>query len=207
MSLLFAFDMDNVLYDYRWRERMDSLAELTGTPVSRLRELWWLHPEGEAFAEAGGYPDGTAYLAAFAARTGHEVSPDAWLTARGAAMTPLPQSIEAARRASELGRVTLLTNNGPLVGAALPRIAPLLVPIFSDEHLRATSFYGARKPDPTVFERLLEEYDTLASDAFFADDLIENVEAAASVGITVHHFTGDAARMRADIEAFAAARA
>lgn len=207
MSLLFAFDMDNVLYDYRWRERMDSLSVLTGTPVSRLRELWWLHPEGEAFAEAGGYEDGDAYLRAFADRTGHHVSPEEWLAARGAAMTPLPESIEAARRAAELGRVTLLTNNGPLVGASLAAIAPLLVPVFGREHLRATSHYGARKPDPVVFERLLQEYDTPASDAFFADDLIENVEAAASVGFSVHHFTGDAAAMRRDIEAFAASRA
>jgi HAD superfamily hydrolase (TIGR01509 family) len=203
MALLFIFDMDNVLYDYDWRTRMAALSELTGHSVRGLRERWW-HTGAEERAEAGGFASAEHYLDSFREAVGVDVAEDDWVRARGGAMAPLPDSLDAVARASELGTVTLLTNNGPLTAKHLPRLAPELVPLFGLEHLRTSSQYGARKPDPVVFERVLERYDFAPEDAFFADDLTENVAAAASVGITVHHFspgTGGAG-MRDAIERF-----
>ena len=79
-----------------------------------------------------------------------------------------------------------------------------VVPLFGD-HLFTSSDYSARKPDPVVFERVLQRYDTPARDAFFADDLPENVAGAESVGITGHLFTTGVALLAA-IEEFSAAR-
>jgi glucose-1-phosphatase len=204
MALLFIFDMDNVLYDYDWRTRMASLAELTGHSARRLRERWW-HTGAEERAEAGGFSSAEHYLDSFRDAVGVDVAEDDWVRARAGAMAPMPESLRAVSRAAELGRVTLLTNNGPLTAKHLPRLAPELVPLFGAEHLRTSSQYGARKPDPRVFERVLERYDTAPGDAFFADDLAENVAGAASVGITAHHFspgTGGAG-LRSAIERFA----
>ena len=53
---------------------------------------------------------------------------------------------------------------------------------------------------------MLAAYDTPAADAFFADDMQDNVEGARSIGITAYHY-GTAAGMLGAIEAFAAARA
>ncbi len=205
MALLFIFDMDNVLYDYDWRTRMASLSELTGHSVRGLRERWW-HIGAEERAEAGGFESAEHYLDSFRQAVGVDVAEEDWVRARGGAMAPLPESLEAVSRAAELGTVTLLTNNGPLTAKHLPRLAPELVPLFGLEHLRTSSQYGARKPDPVVFRRVLERYDFAAEDAFFADDLVENVAGAESVGITAHHFsprTGGAG-MRDAIERFAA---
>lgn len=199
---LFIFDMDNVLYDYDWPTRMASLTALTGLPLAELRRRWW-HGEGELAAEAGGFRDADAYLAAFTAALGVDVSEADWVAARAGAMTPLPASIAAARRAAELGQVTLLTNNGPLAERHLSTFAPDLVPIFG-EHLFTTSRYGARKPDPAVFTAVLDRYGAPADRAFFADDLIENVAGAASVGITAHLYQSPAGMLSA-IEEFAAA--
>jgi putative hydrolase of the HAD superfamily len=117
-------------------------------------------------------------------------------------MTAVPGSIAAVRRAAELGQVTLLTNNGVLLEENLRTLAPALVDVFG-EHLLSSSAYGARKPNPVVFERVLERYGVEASDAFFADDLADNVAAAESVGITGHLFT-TSEKLLAGIEAFAA---
>ena len=106
-------------------------------------------------------------------------------------------------RAAELGRVTLLTNNGPLVGENLATLAPDLVPLFGVEHLRSSSSYGARKPDPRVFEEVLRAYDEPAEHTFFADDMTVNVEGARSVGITAHLYR-DPASLLAAVEDFAA---
>ncbi|WP_394768714.1 HAD family hydrolase [Lacisediminihabitans sp.] len=201
--LLFIFDMDDVLYDYDWRRRMEGMTGLTGLSLAELRERWW-HAEGELAAEAGRIGSADDYLAAFNAAVGIDVDEADWVRVRGAAMTPWADSIAAVRRAAELGRVTLLTNNGPLTSRHLRSLAPELVPVFGD-HLFTSSDYGARKPDPEVFKAVLARYDVPASDAFFADDLPENVAGARSIGITGHLFAG-APGLLAAIEDFARTR-
>lgn len=204
MALLFVFDMDHVLYDYDWRRRMAGLTAATGLDLAELRARWWTE-DGEIAAEAGSFADGDAYLAAFNLALGTGFDRDDWIANRAGAMEPWHDSIAAAQLAASHGRVSLLTNNNPLLGENLARVAPELVPVFG-EHLRASSHYGARKPDPVVFERVLEAYEQPAEDTFFADDLPENVAGAASVGITAHLYTS-ASGLRAAIEEFAAARA
>jgi HAD superfamily hydrolase (TIGR01509 family) len=201
MGLLFVFDMDDVLYDYDWRHRMTGLTALTGHDFAELRRRWW-HDEGEWAAEAGHWPDGASYLAEWSTAVGTTLTSDQWLANRASAMTARPDALAAVARASELGRVTLLTNNGPLVGENLATLAPELVPLFGVEHLKASSHYGARKPDPRVFEGVLRAYDEPAEHTFFADDMPVNVEGAASIGITAHLYRDPAALLQA-IEDFA----
>lgn len=203
MSLLYIFDMDDVLYDYDWRVRMAGMSELTGLDFHRMRELWW-HEQGEWAAEAGAWTTGEDYLAAFEAAIGMSVDEQEWVRIRGAAMTPRPGSLRAVERAAELGQVTLLTNNGALTAKHLHTLAPDLVPLFGREHMFTSSHYGARKPDPVVFERVLAAYGREPRHAFFADDMPQNVAGAASVGITAHLYRSPAA-LHAAVEDFAAA--
>lgn len=204
MTLLFIFDMDDVLYDYDWRVRMAGMTALTGLSLEELRRRWW-HDEGEWAAEAGVFRSADEYLSAFEEAIGSPIDENEWVRVRGEAMTPYPGSLAAVARASGLGQVTLLTNNGALAHKHLATLAPELVELFGD-HLLTSSHYGARKPNPVVFERVLAAYDTPASDAFFADDLRVNVESAESVGITAYHF-GTPEGLLAAIEEFAASRA
>jgi len=202
MTRLFIFDMDDVLYDYDWRHRMAGMTELTGLSLAEMRRLWW-HDEGEWAAEAGGFATPEAYLHAFQAAIGQTVDEQEWVRVRGAAMTPRPEAIAAVERAAELGDVTLLTNNGDLTAKHLHTLAPELVPVFG-EHLFTSSHYSARKPNPVVFERVLEAYGRQPSEAFFVDDMPENVAGAASIGITAHLYSSPA-ELLAAIEDFARA--
>jgi len=203
MTLLFIFDMDDVLYEYDWRARMAGMTALTGLSLEELRRLWW-NDTGEWAAEAGEYETADDYLSAFQDAIGTPIDEDGWVRVRGEAMTAWPESLAAVRRASELGRVTLLTNNGALVAKHLATLAPELVGLFGD-HLFTSSHYGARKPNPVVFERVLEAYGVSAENAFFADDMHINIEGAESVGITGYRF-GTPEGLLAAIESFAASR-
>ncbi|MCY7411782.1 MAG: HAD-IA family hydrolase [Salinibacterium sp.] len=203
MSLLFIFDMDDVLYDYNWRTRMARMTAITGHDLDELRSRWW-HDEGEWAAEAGRYGSPENYLEQFNLAMGMRVEESDWVNARAEAMHVWSESLAAVRRASELGTITLLTNNGPLASKHLPTIAPELVELFGD-HLHTSSDYQARKPEPAVFERVLEKYNTAAENAFFADDRPENIAGAESIGVTSYHF-GTSAGMLAAIETFASAR-
>ncbi|MET0989335.1 MAG: HAD family hydrolase [Glaciihabitans sp.] len=204
MTQLVIFDMDHVLYDYDWDVRIAGLAQLTGLAPSDIKERWW-DAGFERQAEAGYWPTGDEYIDAFSRAIGVPVARQDWVRIRGAAMSPRPEAIAAVARAAEIGTVTLLTNNGSLVGESLDVLAPALVDVFG-EHLLTSSAYGARKPDPQVFLNVLERYETPAADAFFADDLTENVAGAASVGITAHLYTTPSGLLDA-IENFAAVRA
>lgn len=210
--MLFIFDMDHVLADFDRRTRMAALEAVTGVSVAELRRRWWRfdtadsEASGELAAEAGLYPDGDAYLAAFRAATGTELAEDDWVRARAAATRARPGMIAVAREASRLGDIALLTNNGPLASRHLAAIAPEVVEVFA-ENAFTSSDLGARKPDPVVYERLLARLGAAPADAFFADDLAENVAGARSVGITAFQVLGnDPGALRAAITDFARAR-
>ncbi len=51
---------------------------------------------------------------------------------------------------------------------------------------------GCAKPDPHFFELILEAEETPANKSFFTDDKLENVKAAASLGINAELFTSAA---------------
>lgn len=201
-GLLFIFDMDDVLYRYDWRLRMAGMTELTGLSLHELRQRWW-NDSGEWKAEAGGFSSAAEYLSAFEVAIGMPVDETDWVRVRSDAMTAWPESLAAVRRASELGQVTLLTNNGALVSKHLEAMAPELVKLFGGEHMFTSSDYGARKPNPVVFQRVLDAYGAVPEDTFFADDMDVNVEGAASIGITAHLFSSPA-ELLAAIDEFAA---
>ena len=63
-----------------------------------------------------------------------------------------------------------------------------------------TSCYmGIRKPDPKIYNRALGILGKLAERSLFIDDRLENVAAAAAVGMKAIHFTGEDA-LRRDLE-------
>ncbi|MDO9589987.1 MAG: hydrolase, partial [Microcella sp.] len=84
MTLLFVFDMDDVLYDYDWRSRMASLTEITGHDLDELRRRWWLSGL-ESMAEAGDPDKGDDYLAAVTSAIGAEIARDEWVDMRARA--------------------------------------------------------------------------------------------------------------------------
>jgi 2-haloacid dehalogenase len=47
---------------------------------------------------------------------------------------------------------------------------------------------GLLKPDPAIYQRLLDRYALQAGDLLFVDDSLKNVAAARSIGMHAHHF-------------------
>lgn len=47
---------------------------------------------------------------------------------------------------------------------------------------------GVRKPDPRIYEMVLEELKASGEQCFFIDDLPENISEARKAGIQAHHF-------------------
>ena len=98
------------------------------------------------------------------------------------------------------GRTAILSNGGPEVTAGLRARRPLEewfdVVVVSYE-------VGVCKPDPRIYEICLSRLGVEPGEALFVDDRLENVEAAANLGLQTVHFTGDHAltEIRGRVEA------
>lgn len=66
------------------------------------------------------------------------------------------------------------------------------------EGIYASCYLGVRKPDPAFFTAMLDDLGLPAQRCLFIDDRAGNCEAAAGVGLAVHHFT-DAAGLRTEL--------
>ena len=204
---LYFFDLDKTLYAYDFRYRLPELARLTGASQYSLAKMWWAGGY-EARAEAGEWPTADEYLDEFAAVTGsRRLSLEEWASARRLAMTRIPGSIAALRRASQLGTVSLLSNNPAATATALPLLAPDVVEILGENRLFSYQLQS-RKPGEEIYRRALAHYGAEAADCFFADDSAANIAGARAVGITSHQLTShggvfDTDALLAAIEAFA----
>lgn len=178
---LLITDLDGVLLDFRPDRRLQHLSALTGLPGVQIHAAIW----GSSFepeAEAGAWPTGAAYLAEFNARLGVRVSREDWVEARRRAMTTRPAVLAYFAALARVVPLALLTNNGALLRESLPELVPEVCALFG-ARLHASCEFGARKPDPDVYRRLLARHGVPPEAAVFVDDSPANVVGARRAGL------------------------
>jgi HAD superfamily hydrolase (TIGR01509 family) len=200
---LYLFDFDKTLYAYDSRKRLPAQSRLSGVSQYHLAKTWWAAGY-EIRAELGEWATAADYLDEFARVTGARLTLDQWCEARHEASTPNAGVVSALRRASELGEVSLFSNNPPPFIETLARMAPDVAAVIGPNVLVSCEI-GVRKPDPEAYRRALAHYGVEAANAFFVDDSAANIAGAASVGITTFHYrsAADVPALDSAIEAFA----
>ena len=111
---------------------------------------------------------------------------------------PIAESVEVLRRLQQSGiRTYALTNFSaetyPLAAARFPFLADFDGAVVSGSE-------GVVKPDPAIYQRLVERYSIVPARAVFIDDKFENVDAARRLGFHAIHFT-DPAQLRPALRA------
>jgi putative hydrolase of the HAD superfamily len=86
------------------------------------------------------------------------------------------------------GRTAMLSNGVPEIVARL-RTARPLEPYF--DVVVVSCEVGCTKPDPEIYRICLDRLGLPGPSALFVDDRIENIEAAARLGIQTLHFRGE----------------
>jgi putative hydrolase of the HAD superfamily len=178
---LVVFDMDGVLARLDRARRLELLAEMTGKDAEALHTALWAS-DFEPSAEAGAYPTGAEYLAELNRRAGCSLTRDQWVRARREAMTLDVEVLEIARQVGQHCGIALLTNNGSLLQECLPQILPGVSELFGGS-AHASCRFGARKPQPEVFERLLRHHGVAPARTVFIDDDDDYVAGARRVGM------------------------
>jgi putative hydrolase of the HAD superfamily len=196
---LVIFDLDDVLVALDRPRRLRWLAGITGRPPEHFNATIW-HSDFERGAEAGAYATGADYLAEFNRRSGCRLTRAQWVEARRQAMTPLPGTLAIARELGRRVRLALLTNNGALLKESLPELAPEVCAVFG-EACHASCEFLARKPEPRVYERLVERFRVEPGRALMIDDEPMNIQGAREAGLQALRFQGPV-RLRAGLAAY-----
>jgi HAD superfamily hydrolase (TIGR01509 family) len=181
-----VFDLGDVACRWLPDRRLVALAELSGLPPATIDQLVF----ESGFDDAG--ERGRFSLASFtdelAAMLGVARSPESAAALQAAwalAYEPLPSLLRAVRRLST--PTALLTNNGPLLEAALDAELSEVGDAF-DQVLLSWRL-GTAKPDVEAFERATAALGAAAGSVVFFDDSEANVAAAVAFGWQAHRFT------------------
>ncbi|MCU1692596.1 MAG: HAD-superfamily hydrolase subfamily variant 3 [Frankiales bacterium] len=127
---------------------------------------------------------------------GLRLDADAFGAALAAGREFRPEMLELVAQLSRHHRLGILTNNTAenddwLLSA---------LPAGTFEVICNSARMGLRKPDPAIYEALLERLGCAGSDVVYVDDFVENLEPAAALGMRTVLFT-DSEQCRRDLEA------
>jgi len=181
------FDMDGVLSHYDFARRLEVLAAGTGLTATEIDER--IFRSGfDARADDGAYT-ADQYMAEFSRLLGVPVSIALWLDARRAGMSIDLEMLALARGLAEHTTIAMLTNNGPVLRAHLPAVAPAIVETFGERAFFSCQFAtGKTKPD--VFGLVLAAVGGEPERTLFVDDTTDYLENARVAGLQIHHFRG-----------------
>jgi putative hydrolase of the HAD superfamily len=182
-----VFDMGNVLLDYNPRMVVERYCRSEAEQELIMRELF-LAPEWK-MADRGLIRDAERYDI-----IRPRIPQEHWEALKNCCfhwdfcMQPLPGAREFVGECRKAGYGTyVLSNASDLFFTYFNNFSPL-----SDfDGAIVSCEEGIIKPDPEIFQRLLQRYHLKAEECFFIDDREDNVLAARSVGMQGHVFQND----------------
>ena len=110
-----------------------------------------------------------------------------------------PEVVAAARALRDRYKVALLSNASP---GQDDRIREQFgIDVYAEFDVYVNSAYsGLRKPDPAIFQQVLDQLDVAPKQAILVDDMLRNVDAARELGVHTVQFV-DPATSLAELEA------
>lgn len=197
--MLYIFDMGNVLIDIDFKRVLGVWSNLSGTPLAHLMERFTM---GDAFQqhERGEITD-QQFAEEICDELGIALSFEQFTAGWQSIFVGLrPDAIATMKKLRQAGhRVVVLSNTNSLHFEHWPTHYPEIEQNADAVYL--SQQIGLRKPDPAIFQYVLDKEGFSAQEAVFFDDVAENVNAASAIGIQAilvtdgdtlsHHFSGN----------------
>lgn len=175
--MLYIFDMGGVLAkDF---DIAPEASRLLGLPEAAFREFAAFDME----ALMTGMMSAAEWWDRFAARSGASPAGDLWSTLFAPTVDAAVERV--IRSLKRHGRVVCGTNT---IASHYDWLrAAGRYDVF--DAVYASHLMGTCKPDPAFWQNILKAEGVRADDAFFVDDMAENVQAARALGVSSHLFT------------------
>jgi putative hydrolase of the HAD superfamily len=176
-----VFDHGNILCLEQTPEDLKRMALVCGIPHERFAELYWkLRPPYDR-----GDIDGPGYWTAIIGQEKLGLSSDQMATLikldSGSITRPNQGAVQWAKLLHQEGFPLTLLSNMPLeLSRHVTKSFPILLKF---EYLVYSSDYGSIKPELAIYRNCLELLKVAPQDILYLDDHVENVEAAARLGI------------------------
>jgi len=191
----FYFDMGNVLLSFDYDIAAAKMAEVSGAPAAKCREIAYESDFYRQMETGELSPD--QFHAKFSEATGTTSDRDALLRARSDMFSLL---IPTARIVTQIKgvrhRVGLLSNTSPDHFEFCRERFGVIRELF-DTYVLSYEV-GAMKPDAKIYHLAIDKAGVPAEQIFFVDDRQENVDGARELGIDSVLFT-DANQLLADL--------
>lgn len=179
-----AFDLGGVVFRYRPERRLAGLARASGRTESALRKA--LIDSGYSRSCDAGRLSGDAAYREGIRLLGQRMSLATFRNHWISAFEPDPDVVALVRNLRERLPVAMLTNNSSLVRSGLEARYPDVMDLFRPRVFSADT--GLLKPDPRLFQTLLDLLHVPAQRVLYVDDEPAYAAAAASLGMTGHRF-------------------
>jgi len=179
--MLYIFDMGNVLIDIDFKRVLGVWSNLSGTPLAHLIERFKM---GDVFEQ---HERGEISDQQFAEQLCHEMGIALSFEQFSAGWQSIfiglrPDAIAVMKTLREQGhRVVVLSNINRLHLEHWPTHYPEIEQ--NADAIYLSQELGMRKPDPAIFQHVLDKEGFSPQEAVFFDDVAENVNAASALGI------------------------
>ncbi|MBK0004047.1 glucose-1-phosphatase [Erwinia sp. S38] len=185
--MLYIFDLGNVIVDIDFRRVLGAWSDLGRVPLAtlqsrfRMDESFFRHERGEISDQQ--------FAAEMCEQLDIALSFEQFAAGWQAVFAGVrPEVIAIMHKLREQGdRVVILSNTNRLHCEFWPTEYPEVKNAADKIYL--SQEMGLRKPDPEIYQRLLNEEEASVQDAIFFDDNLENIEAARALGIHSVHVT------------------
>ena len=182
--MLYIFDLGNVIVNLDFTRALGVWSNLSGTPLAHVQQHFQLGPQVERH-ERGEISD-EQFAEALCDELEVNLSYPQFVSGWQAIFTGVNQAVLALiqQLRAEGHRVVLLSNTNQIHTEFLAQQYPELLAAADQSYV--SHHIGLRKPDTAIFHHVLAEEGVAPEQAFFVDDLFENIEAAAQLGINTH---------------------
>lgn len=185
------FDLGQVLFTFDWQIAIPRFAALNGGNRSRVEEF--LAHQFHVDYEAGAYTDAEFYRQACEImdfRGSFEQFRDIWCDI----FAEIQTTTILARQLATLYPLYVISNTNPLHIEFLT-MRHNLFRIFREAFYSYT--FRARKPDPQLYDAILERVNLRARNSLLVDDKLENILGARAIGMqTLHVPTPEIAQVK-----------
>lgn len=185
--MLYIFDLGNVIVDIDFNRVLGVWSDLGRVPLATLQSRFHM---GENFEQ---HERGEISDEQFAARLCEELDVALSFEQFAAGWQAVfvgvrPEVVEVMQQLREQGhRVVILSNTNRLHYSYWPSQYPQIQQ--AADKLYQSQDMGMRKPEPAIYQQLLQQEGVTADQALFFDDNQANIEAARALGITSIHVT------------------
>ena len=178
------FDLGGVVFHYNSKTRLEQFAAFTGETIGTVRKR--LIDSGYSQScDLGRFKGERAYREGLK-RLGHRMTMEHFRNMWISVFEPNEAVVALVRRLKSHAAIALLTNNSDMVRDGLEDAYSEILELFRPRLYSAD--LGVMKPDPRIYEVVLNLMDSEPTETLFIDDAAKHVAGAEALGLTTHHF-------------------